>query len=348
MKKKLYPLIFRPVTVERVWGGDHLVKDFGKPWDGPEETPLGESWEIAAIDEEHATIVQNGFLADNSLQDILETYMGELVGDKVFDSYNLWFPLLVKLLDVQEFLSVQVHPDDHTAMERYDSFGKTECWYVMEASEDARIYAGFSRQTTAAEFYAKCKDGTVTELLNCYKPHSGEFFFLPAGTVHACGGGLVIAEIQQASDMTFRLYDWGRENNPATARKMHLEEAIDCIDYRPYDDALLHRTSIDEGRLISGSHFPFNLTALRCNEPRSIDTDNLESCLVWFCTEGAASIQYEEDGRTEEVTLERGQSVLIPADMDDLLIVPRAKDTLLLQADILPLTEESDDYLDKN
>ena len=148
--------------------------------------------------------------------------------------------------------------------------------------------------------------------------------------------------------MTFRLYDWGRENNPATARQMHLEEAIDCIDYRPYDDAAYHRTSLENGRLISGNHFPFNLTVLRCNEPRSIDMDDFDSCLVWFCTEGSASIQYEEDGKTAEVTITRGQSVLIPADMDELLIVPKEKDTLLLQADIRPAAEEPDDYLDKN
>ncbi|MBR5056892.1 MAG: class I mannose-6-phosphate isomerase, partial [Bacteroidales bacterium] len=217
MNRKLYPMTFEPLVEERAWGS--------------------ESWLVAAMGEGRNSVVTNGFLAENDLDDILETYMGDLVGESIFNYYNLQFPLLVKILDVRENLSVQVHPDDTIAFERFFDYGKSECWYVLESSPDARIYMGFKRETSAGEFYEKCKDGTVVELMNVIHPEAGEAFFIPAGTVHACGGGLKIAEVQEPSDITLRLYDWGRENDPATARQMHLEEALDCIDYGKFDEA---------------------------------------------------------------------------------------------------------------
>lgn len=353
MNKKLYPMKFTPILQPRVWGGDRLVSQFGKqlPEDGegntvtlPATGGIGESWEVSAMGEGRTSEVAEGYLAGNSLDDILETYLGDLVGDNIFDWYNLQFPLLVKLLDVRERLSVQVHPDDSVALERFDDYGKTECWYVMEASETARVYMGFKRDVSAAEFYDKCKDGTVTDLLNEYHPKAGEAFFIPAGTVHACGGGLVIAEVQEPSDITFRLYDWGRENDPATARTMHLEEAIDCIDYRKYDDATCHTMASDKSRTIAdcGS---FTAGILKVSEPLHLSTEEFNSCIVLICTEGAASIS--TDAGTGRYSLRRGETVLIPAGADDFTINPENGTATLLEAHIRKIEEQVDEYINE-
>lgn len=233
MVKKLYPLKFQPILKTKIWGGNRLAKEYSKH-PGPEEeidlSHIGESWEIADLGDE-SNVVSEGFLAENSLFDLLETYLGDLVGDKVFEMYNLQFPVLVKLLDISKDISVQVHPDDEIALERYDNYGKEEFWHILDADESARIYLGFKRKVTAAEFYDKCKDGTVVQLLNEIRPRKGDNFHIKPGTVHSAAGGIRLVEIQQPSDITFRLYDWEREFDPKTAREMHLEEAIDCIDY---------------------------------------------------------------------------------------------------------------------
>ncbi|MBO4571230.1 MAG: class I mannose-6-phosphate isomerase [Bacteroidales bacterium] len=320
MNKKLYPMTFEPIAQERAWGG--------------------ESWLVSAMGEGRNSIVTNGFLAENDLDDILETYMGELVGDSIFEFYNLQFPLLVKTLDVRENLSVQVHPDDEIAFERFYEFGKCECWYVMETSPDARIYLGFKRETSAGEFYEKCKDGSVDELMNVYRPEPGETFFIPAGTVHACGGGLKIAEIQEPSDITFRLYDWGRENNPATARDMHLEEALDCIDYGPYDDSRFHSRHKGGSTPVADCD-RFTVRALDIASPLKVDMDAFDSCAVYLCLKGSVEVA---QGGTDACTLRRGEAVLLPAGIDDSLITPGKEGATLLEAHIREI-KEKDEYI---
>lgn len=343
MKKKLYPMIFKPLLQERVWGGNRLAGQFGKEIpEGSEGKPLGESWEISAMGEGRNSEVANGYLAENTLDDILETYLGDLVGDNIFEYYNMQFPLLVKLLDVQDRLSVQVHPDDNTAFERFESFGKTECWYVMDASPEAVIYMGFKREVSAGEFYLACKEGTVENLLNVYHPQAGEAFFIPAGTVHACGGGLVIAEVQEPSDVTFRLYDWGRENDPKTARQMFLDEAIDCIDYGPYDDAANHTQKSDKSVTIADCE-QFTASVVRLNEPCSLQTEQFNSCIAFVCTEGRAS--FGADGAQYEIR--RGGSILIPADVEEFSISPLEQGTTLLEAHVRKIEEEPDEYINE-
>ncbi len=233
-----------PIASRRPWGGRALVDKLGKKFiecdeDGNEvlispDELIGESWELADMGIEDS-VVSNGWLAGNTISEVMETYLERIVGENVYNYYGRQFPLLIKFLDINEKLSVQVHPDDEIAAERYDSLGKTEMWYVLDAKPDAKIYMGFNKEMTAQEFYDRCHNGTVGEVLNVITPKKGDVFCITPGTVHAADGGILIAEIQESSDMTFRLYDWGRENNPATARPMHLEEAIDIIDYRPYD-----------------------------------------------------------------------------------------------------------------
>jgi len=319
MYKKLYPLKFNPTQVERPWGS--------------------ESWTIASMDELADSEVSNGFLAESTLGDVLETYMGDLVGDNVFENYGLQFPLLIKTLRVNDFLSVQVHPDDDTAFERFYEYGKSECWYVMAAEPTARIYMGFKRETNASEFYNACKSGTVKELMNEFIPKVGESFFIPAGTVHACGGGLTIAEVQEPSDLTFRLYDWGRENNPATARPMHLEEAIDCIDYRKYDQENCRHFGL--GQIADCDRFTANI--LKLDKPFTGQVEKFNSCIVLMALSGEASLKISSSGDTNSIKV--GECILIPASLDEFTITPEAKETVVLEAHIRHMDEAPDEYI---
>lgn len=244
MEKKLYPFKFIPAASRRPWGGTALAERLGKVFvecdeDGNETVLdrnqlVGESWEIADMGIEDS-VVRDGWLAGNTLSELMETYLEKVVGEDVYNYYGRQFPLLIKYLDIKGKLSVQVHPDDEIAAERYDSLGKAEIWYVMDADPGAKVYMGFNRDLTAQEFYDRCNNGTVEEVLNVIYPKKGDAIYIAPGTVHAAEGGLLIAEIQESSDMTFRLYDWGREYDPATARQMHLEEAIDLINYSRFD-----------------------------------------------------------------------------------------------------------------
>lgn len=323
MNKKLYPLKFTPINVERAWGG--------------------ESWDVAAMGEGRTSVVSEGYLAENDLDDILETYLGDLVGDSIFDFYNMQFPLLVKRLNVVENLSVQVHPSDEIAFERFYDYGKTECWHILEASETARVYMGFKKATSAGEFYAKCKDGSVIELMNVWQPKAGETYFIPAGTVHACGGGLTIAEVQEPSDITFRLYDWGRENNPATARPMMLEDALDCIDYGAYDEAACRKMPQEGSAVLADcDHFTFSRKVLKGTT--KVRTEDFKSFIVYMCTSGGAVLRTE--GGEQDVLLRKGESVLIPASLDDVILTPAEEGTVLLEAYIREIADR-DNYINE-
>lgn len=388
MEKKLYPLKFIPIPSRRPWGGNALVKDMGKRFvecdeDGNEtalgeDVLVGESWELADMGFEDS-VVENGWLAGNTIGELMETYIERIVGENVYNYYGRQFPLLIKFLDVNDKLSVQVHPDDEVAAERYDSLGKTEFWYIMNAQPGAKVYIGFNKEVSAQEFYDRCKNGTVDEIMNVIYPKAGDAFLLAPGTVHAADGGILIAEIQESSDMTFRLYDWGREFNPATARKLHLEEAIDLIDYKEFDPGLYRKGPLwgdeassepcgkSECGCRDGGHEhhhhedskvvetlvecpQFNVTKLRLADPLHIYTDKFESFIIYVCVEGAASIQVPSTKENGEAYMEnyefaKGETILVPADMPDFYLVPRDRSTVLLEAVTRP-AEAVDEYID--
>lgn len=369
MEKKLYPFKFIPVPSRRPWGGSALVQQLGKHFvevdeDGNEtvlgeDVLIGESWELADMGIEDS-VVENGWLAGNTISELMETYLERIVGEDVYNYYGRQFPLLIKFLDINEKLSVQVHPDDEVAAERYDSLGKAEIWYIMDAKPEAKMYCGFNRDTTAQEFYDRCKNGTVDEILNVIYPKKGDVIFITPGTVHAADGGILIAEIQESSDMTFRLYDWGREFDPATARKMHLEEAIDVINYKAFDPAIYRKgplwgeESQEEDHMIQDLvECPqFNVAKIKLTDPLHIYTEKFESFIVYICLEGAASIQVpstKENGEAymENYEFKKGETILVPADMPDFFLVPRDTETLLLEAVTRP-SEEIDEYIDSD
>ncbi len=367
-----------PIASRRPWGGRDLITKLGKTFVecddkgnevtvGPDEL-VGESWEIADMGIEDS-VVANGWLAGNAMSEVMETYLERIVGEKVYNYYGRQFPLLVKFLDINEKLSVQVHPDDEIAAERYDSLGKAELWYVLDAKPGAKVYMGFNREMTAQEFYDRCNSGNVEEVLNVIHPKKGDVIYTPAGTIHAAEGGILVAEIQESSDLTLRLYDWGREYNPETARPVHVEEAIDIIDYRPYDfrnyrkgpewghechchDGHDHHHDAAEGQVVETlvESPQFNVTKLNLTDPLHIYMDKFESFIVYVCIEGAASIQVpsvKENGEAymETYELEKWETVLIPADMPDFYLVPRDRSTVLLEA-VTAVEDEIDEYID--
>jgi len=191
---ELYPLKFKPILKERIWGGKRLNTMFGKDLEGKEN--IGESWELSAV-EDNISVVTNGFLEGNDLQELVEIYMGELVGEKVYEKYGLEFPVLIKLIDANDDLSIQVHPDDETAKERHNSYGKTEMWYALDDTEEPRLITGFSRKTNKEEFLERLNDNSITNLFNYENVSKGDVFFVPAGRVHAICSGNLIAEILQ-------------------------------------------------------------------------------------------------------------------------------------------------------
>lgn len=393
MEKKLYPFRFIPVASRRPWGGNALVQVLGKEFvecddEGNEvilgaDVKIGESWELADMGIEDS-VISDGWLAGNTISEVMETYLERVVGEDVYKYYGRQFPLLIKFLDINDRLSVQVHPDDEIAAERYDSLGKAEIWYIMDARPGAKIYAGFNRDVTAQELYDRCHNGTVEEILNVIYPKKGDALFIAPGTVHAADGGILVAEIQESSDMTFRLYDWGREFNPETARPLHLEEAIDIIDYRAFDPAMFrkgpqwgedashepcrasechchedghechcHGHEHDHGDKVTETLVErpeFCVTRINLTDPLHIYTEQFESFIVYICVEGSASIQIPSTKENGEAAMEnhelvKGDTVMVPADMSDFYLVPRDRSTVLLEAVCRP-TDEVDAYID--
>lgn len=379
MEKKLYPFKFIPVPSRRPWGGDALIRELGKHFvecdeDGNEtvlgtDVKIGESWELADMGIEDS-VLSNGWLAGNTISEIMETYMERVVGENVYNNYGRQFPLLIKFLDINDRLSVQVHPDDEVAAERYDSLGKAEIWYIMDAKPGAKIYAGFNREISAQELYDRCHAGTVEEVLNVIYPKKGDSLYITPGMVHAADGGILVAEIQESSDMTFRLYDWGREFNPATARTIHLDEAIDVIDYGRFNEECYNKGPLwenechcHEDECHCHDHGPkvvetlvespqFNVTKLNLTDPLHIYMDKFESFIVYICVEGAASIQVPSEGEDGGQKMEcheiaKGETMMVPADMPDFFLVPRDRDTVLLEAVTRP-ADIVDEYIDPN
>lgn len=362
MEKKLYPLKFIPIASRRPWGGNSLVCKLGKKFieigengDETEISPdeiIGESWELADMGVQDS-VVANGWLSGNTIGDVMETYLERVVGDRVFEWYGTQFPLLVKFLDIEGKLSVQVHPDDVVGAERYDSLGKAEVWYILDAKPDAKIYMGFARDVTAQEFYDACKSGTADSLLNVIHPKKGDVIYINPGTVHAAEGGIMVCEIQESSDLTFRLYDWGRELNPATARKMHLDEAIDIIDFKKYDSSAYTPASSRKApakgtvTVYPVADCPqFTVKRIVLDDAMAVNGENLDGFVVYCCIKGEVSLQMPDDnGVVRDCRLCSGDTVLVPAECPEFVLSPVAKGSELIESVTNP-PQEQDSYIE--
>jgi mannose-6-phosphate isomerase len=311
---QLYPIKCNPIYKQTVWGGSNIASVFGRA-DVPEK--CGESWEISAV-QDSISVIENGFLAGNTLQEAIEIYMDELVGSAVYDAFGVEFPLLCKFIDSHDFLSVQVHPNNELAKERHNSYGKTEMWYIVEADEDAQIILGFDREMSRDEFLALVQDSK--ELVNSLSYRAvkkGEVFFVPAGLVHAIGQGVLLAEIQQTSDVTYRIYDWDRKDAEGNERELHLDLALDAIDYSlPKQVSVLYEPyRIGEQKLLECEFFVCSLLYIETDFTK--DYYPIDSGVVYMCVEGAGTIIY---GEGEAETISQGETILLPASLCEITI----------------------------
>lgn len=308
----LYPIKFKPRVKERIWGGKAILERKGKAVGRIAKDKLyGESWDLSSVKGD-ISVVANGMLKGNNLEEIIEVYMGELVGEQNFERYGLEFPLLIKYLDCNDRLSVQVHPNDELAEERHASYGKTEAWYIAECKEGAAIYLGFrDLNITREEYIAAVAESRLESLLNRVEVKKGDVFFIPAGTVHALGAGIEVVEVQQTSDVTYRIYDWDRVDADGKARELHTALAIDAIDFEA-DAELLHKKyDVAKGGAATIIESPFFTMAIQdVDGHKELDRSMLDSFVVYICLEGAAKIS--ADGQEE--TLASGELVLVPAE----------------------------------
>lgn len=317
----LYPLKFRPILKDKIWGGQKLAAGFGKS--APSLPNIGESWEISGVEGDESEVV-NGFLEGNTLNELVEVYMGDLVGDAVYERFGNEFPLLIKFIDAADDLSIQVHPDDKLAKERHDSYGKTEMWYVMQADNGAKLISGFNGKVDKSDYLKNLEQGTLKNILGYHEVAPGDVFFMPAGRVHAIGAGILLAEIQQTSDITYRIYDFDRRDDKGNPRELHTELAMDAIDFSKLDTA---KTSYElkpnqSAALVNCPFFTTNIIDLRL--PVAKDYYETDSFVVYICVDGAFEIVY---GNGEHLSVACGESVLIPAELNQLQLVPmpRAK-----------------------
>jgi mannose-6-phosphate isomerase len=305
----LYPLKFKTIYKDKIWGGQkiktYLHKDFG---DLPN---CGETWEISGVKSD-VSLVAGGALEGESLANLLEQYKDELVGKKVYDHFGNIFPLLVKFIDANDDLSIQVHPDDELAKKRHNSFGKTEMWYVIETDPGSTLIAGFNQELDEQTYLDKLNSGHIMDILNKENVAAGDVFFLPAGRVHTIGKGLLIAEIQQTSDITYRIYDFDRVDDKGNKRELHTQEALAAIDYKHYPEyKTKYQPAKDETvKLVSCPYFTTNL--LDFDKSTSKDYSSLDSFVIHVCVEGAYNVTY--NGETYPVKM--GECILLPKSID--------------------------------
>jgi mannose-6-phosphate isomerase len=305
----LYPLKFKTIFKDKIWGGEKIKTYLGKDF-----SPLpncGETWEISGVKTD-VSVIANGPLTGTSLADLLATEKEHLVGKKVYQHFGNEFPLLVKFIDANDDLSIQVHPNDELAKKRHNSFGKTEMWYVIQADKGASLISGFNQKLDKELYLKKFNEGKLNDILNKEEVQADDVFFLPAGRVHTIGKGLLIAEIQQTSDITYRIYDFDRVDDKGNKRELHTTEALDAIDYHYYEDI---KTNYEQSKnkvikLVECPYFTTNVLDYTKNTQR--DYTSLDSFVIHVCIEGSYVLNYG----IEELPVNMGDCILIPATTD--------------------------------
>jgi len=324
----LYPLRFIPQYKYRLWGGSKLSNILNKP-EVPDKT--GESWELSGV-EDSLSVVANGFLGGNTIQELVEIYMGDLVGDSVYENFGEEFPILIKLIDANEVLSIQVHPNDELSAKRHNAYGKTEMWFVVQADEGSELFTGFNREMNKEALLDHMDQNTLESILNREQVQAGDCFYIPAGRVHATGAGILFAEIQQTSDITYRIFDWNRVDHDGQPRALHTDLAIEAIDYKHYPE---YRTKYPKdqnlsNQIVESRYFTTNF--LPVSQVIDKDYSNLDSFIVYICLKGACQIEYNDN---ERIACNMGETLLIPASLKTIRIIP-SEATELLEVYINP------------
>lgn len=319
---KLYPLKFRPILKSIIWGGNEICKFKGVV---PEEEGIGESWEISSV-EGNVSVIDNGELAGKDLNEVIALFKEQLVGKNNFETFGTTFPLLIKFIDARDNLSIQVHPNDELAKKRHNSFGKTEMWYVINAAPGAFLYSGFEKQMTPDSYVQSIEDNTFVDSLAKHDVKAGDVFFLPAGRVHAIGAGTFIAEIQQTSNITYRIYDYNRKDANGNGRELHTELAKDAIDFKLYDDYKNSYVRKENQPVLLESCRYFTTDLLELTKDITRDYSEIDSFVAYICMGGACSIR---DDKGNDLTIKQGETVLIPADTKSVNISPEGSVLLL-------------------
>jgi len=319
---ELYPIRFTPIFKEKIWGGKALKEVLNKKTNSDK---LGESWEISAVQND-ISVVSNGHLEGNTLEELISIYMGDLVGEAIFEKFGIEFPLLFKFIDANDKLSIQVHPDDELAKKRHQAYGKTEMWYIVDAEKDANIIIGFNKEIDKAEYLEAVRENRLVDLLNTEKVQKADAFYIPSGRIHAIGKGVLLAEIQQTSDITYRIYDWDRKDADGNGRELHTDWAIDALDYKFYKQYKIpyEQTDNETSNLVDSPFFTSNL--LHLNKQIETDYTILDSFVVYMCVEGAVEIRMED---ADAEILKKGESILIPAIAELVQLNPLEKSDLL-------------------
>ena len=313
---KLYPIKFTPIEHETIWGKEtYVISDLG------------------VID----SIATNGWLEGNGIGDIIETYLEKIVGEEVFNLYGRQLPIQIKILELNDRISLQVNPDDEIAAQMYDCLGKSKLWYILETKDEAQIYLGLKEESNARELYDLCLTGNIESKLNSIKVKKGDAFYVPSGTIHSASAGLKILEIAEASELNLRLYDWGRNDSK---RELHLEDAIDLINYKAYDPSLNLKPHNHDFLLSDAPEF--NITKLVLTDTLHIYSENYKSFIIYTCIEGEAHIEIQKE---EKYSLTKGESILIPAGMEDFYLVSDSCSAILLES-YLKVEEKIDNYID--
>ncbi len=317
----LYPLKFTPILKDKIWGGSKLSTLFNKE---SHSGKLGESWELSGYDDD-VSVVSNGSLTGQNLNQLISEYKDKLVGNAVYEKFGNTFPLLFKLIDANDYLSIQVHPDDEVAMDRHQGFGKTEMWYVVDSEDDGELIIGFKEDYSKETYLQALHEGKIEELLQSVKVKKGDVFFVPAGLVHAIGKGVVVAEIQQTSDLTYRIYDYQRKDAEGKERELHTDLALDVIDFSATSDPkTVYSSTLNElETLVSCEYFTTNI--VQFNEQMNRYYGKVDSFVVYMCMEGEFEI-VSDDMRVQVV---KGETVMIPAELESVVLEPAGQVTIL-------------------
>ena len=322
----LYPFLFQPNLHPVVWGGHRL-----QPYKGLEtsDEPIGESWEVSAVPN-NTSVISNGAFAGRDLVSVIAEYPEEILGKAVNEKNQGVFPLLAKFIDAKRDLSIQVHPNDEMAQRMHGKMGKSEMWYIIKADEGSHLYAGFKKEISPEEYHRRITDGTITEVLADHTVRTGDVFYLPAGRVHAICGGILLAEIQQSSDITYRIFDYNRPGMDGKPRELHTELAAQALDFRVEKNYRTEYVETDNRAIqIIDSPF-FDVRVMDITDSFHRNLMKYDSFIISMCIEGDCRIRIRQTG--DEILLKEGNSTLIPAAIADYDVIPLNSRARILDA----------------
>ncbi len=317
-----YPIKFVPILKEKIWGGEKLMNLLGKK---SNKKNIGESWEISDI-EEDISVVANGELKGKTLKRLIAEYKGSLVGEKIYKEFGTKFPLLIKYIDAKTPLSIQLHPRDELAKERHNSFGKAEMWYVMQADKKSNMIVGFKEDTNSEEYLKHLENNTLVDILNFDEVGKGDVYFISEGRIHAIGAGILLAEIQQTSDITYRIYDWDRVDDNDNARELHISETVDAINYTSEENYKTNYTHFqnESSLIVECPYFTTNILPIKGTV--IFNHTDKDSFVIYMCVGGQVSFEY---GKNQLVELNEGETILIPAILKKGMIFSKNQSKLL-------------------